>query len=102
MQLLIKDRCLNILDKSLQILDCLTNYYIEVLGTQVWPSINDEHITLFMLKAYLSNEYFNINNLVNYLGIPAEDILLMGAKTLKTQTPMKKLLKFLNLLTSKM
>jgi hypothetical protein len=36
-----------------------------------------------MFKLYLSKEYFDIDSLVNYLGIPTEDILIMGAKTFK-------------------
>jgi hypothetical protein len=100
-KLLTEDRCLDILEKSLQILDCLTNYYIDILGFPNWSSTNHETITLFMLKLYLSKEYFDTEDLVSYLGIPAEDILLMGVKKLKNITSNEEAIKVLESLNTK-
>jgi len=100
-KLLTEDRCLDILVKSLQILDCLTNFYIDILGIPNWSSTNHKTITLFMLKLYLSKEYFDIEDLVNYLGIPAEEILLMGTKKLKNITSNEEAIEILESLNIK-
>ncbi len=100
-KLLTEDRCLDILEKSLQILDCLTNFYIDIFGFPNWSSTNHENITLFMLKLYLSKEYFDTEDLVSYLGIPAEDILLMGVKKLKNITSDEEAIKILESLNTK-
>jgi hypothetical protein len=81
-QHLIQDRCSNIFSKALQILDGLTSFYIETIGIPVWPSVPTAHITLFLLKLYLSNMLFDISKLVTFFELPSENILLIGTKTL--------------------
>jgi hypothetical protein len=79
-QLLITDRCSTILKTALEILDGLTSFYTDIMGTPPWPSTEDRYIPLFLLKLYFSNLYFDTKDLVMYLEVPTEDILLTGVK----------------------
>jgi hypothetical protein len=38
-KLLIQDRCTTILSKAIEILDGLTSYFIDNIGTPIWPSL---------------------------------------------------------------
>jgi hypothetical protein len=81
-QLLTIDRCSDILKQALQILECLTTFYVGAIGTPLWPSVEDKHLTLFLFKAYLSDTFCETSVLSNYFNLPKEDILLIGAKFL--------------------
>jgi hypothetical protein len=85
--LLIQQRCFKILKKGLQILDGLISFYSEGIGTPRFLSLPSEKCNnLFLLKLYLSKEYIDIQSLTEYLGLPAEEILLTGAKILTDNT----------------
>jgi hypothetical protein len=81
-QLLMIDRCADIMKQALQILDCLTTFYVGAIGPPLWPSVEDKHLTLFLFKAYLSDAFCETSDLSNYFNLPVEDILLIGAKFL--------------------
>jgi hypothetical protein len=81
-QLLTIDRCSDIMKQALQILDCLTTFYVGAIGTPLWPSVEDKHLTLFLFKAYLSDAFCETSVISNYFNLPEEDILLIGAKFL--------------------
>ena len=85
-QLLINDRCVDILSKALQILDGLIIFHTEILGVPTWPSVSIEHNTLFLLKLYLSNRLIDTSDISKYLKLPPKDILIIGAKIL-TRAP---------------
>jgi hypothetical protein len=83
LQLLIHNRCTNILEKALQILDGLTFFYLEIFGTPSWPSLpSHKYIPLFLFKLYFSNEYIETQDIVVFLELPLNEILLLGAKIL--------------------
>jgi hypothetical protein len=86
-QLLIIDRCSDILNIALQILDGLVAFYSEILGLPNWPSIRKELITLFFFKLYFSNTLLDTSEISNHLSLEPEDILLIGTKIL-TKTSM--------------
>ncbi len=68
LQLLIHNRCTNILEKALQILDGLTFFYLEIFGTPSWPSLpSHKYIPLFLFKLYFSNEYIETQDIVVFL-----------------------------------
>jgi len=81
-KLLMLERCFDYLRKALQILEGLTSFFADTISHPPWPSANDKHLTLFMLKAYLSNNYIEANKLTEYLDLPLDKILLSGAKIL--------------------
>jgi hypothetical protein len=81
-QLLTIDRCTDIMKQALQILDCLTTFYVGAIGTPLWPSVEDKHLTLFLFKAYLSDAFCETSVLSNYFNLPVKDILLIGARFL--------------------
>jgi len=81
-QLLTIDRCTDIMKQALQILDCLTTFYVGAIGTPLWPSVEDKHLTLFLFKVYLSDAFCETSVLSNYFNLPVKDILLIGAKFL--------------------
>jgi hypothetical protein len=68
--------------QALQILDCLTTFYKGAIGTPLCSSVDDENLTLFLLKAYLSDFFCETNVLSDYFNLPLTDILLIGAKLL--------------------
>jgi len=80
--LLIKKRCLTFLKESVQVLDGLTSLYTDIIGTPLWPSVDDKFLTIFMLKIYLSNIYINIDDVSNFLETSPEQILNIGAQLL--------------------
>jgi len=79
-QRLIRDRCLSIFIKALKILDKLTSFNTDIMGTPSWPSVPPKYTTLFLLKLYLSNAVLNITELVQFFELTADEILLHCAK----------------------
>jgi hypothetical protein len=84
--LLTRDRCTDILSKALQILDGVTSFYTEIIGTPIWPSVPTTHINLFLFKLYLSNALIDITDIIDYLNVPSENILLIATRILTNLT----------------
>jgi hypothetical protein len=80
LQLLVLDRCSSIFLKALNILEGLTSFSTEILGTPTWPSIPSKYTTLFLLKLYLSNTNTDVSELSKFLELSAEQILLSCTK----------------------
>jgi hypothetical protein len=80
--LLVTDRCASLLEKALQILDGLTSYIAEIIGSPTWPSATEKTLSFFLLKLYFSNNIFDTNDLVAFLEITSDKILIIGAKIL--------------------
>jgi len=80
--LLTHDRCHSLLTKALKILDGITFYNATVIFTPTWFSASQNHNTLLLLKFYLSNSFIDTNEIVTYLELPTDTILLIGAKIL--------------------
>ncbi len=86
-QLLLKDHCHDILTKTLNTLKGLTTFYTEIIGTPDWKSIpSSKYIPLFLLKFYFSNEYIDSTDIVTFLEIPVESILITSTKLLTDAT----------------
>jgi len=81
-KLLTRDRCTDIMKQAIKILDCLTTFYVGAIGTPLWPSVDDKYLTLFLLKAYLSDTFCATEDLSNYFNLPINDILYIGAQFL--------------------
>ena len=81
-KLLTRDRCTDIVKQAIKILDCLTTFYVGAIGTPLWPSVDDKYLTLFLLKAYLSDTFCETEELSNYFNLPIKDILHIGAQFL--------------------
>jgi len=81
-KLLTLERAFDYLKKALQILEGLTSFFADTVGYPLWPSVNDKHLTLFMLKTYLSDTYIEADKFAKYLDLPLEKLLLLGAKIL--------------------
>jgi len=99
-QLLIKQRCSKLLTVALQILDGLSSFNGELIGTSNWPSAPPKHIPIFLLKLYFSNEYINTTKLTQYLEMSTEEILLLSTRiisNLQTDEEAKALLDSFNL-----
>jgi hypothetical protein len=79
-KLLKLQRCSTYLKKAVPILDGLTSFYTDSIGTPLWPSAANNRLTLFLFKAFLSCEFLNAGNFINSLELPAEQILLIGSK----------------------
>jgi hypothetical protein len=73
-------RCSTYLKKAMLILEGLTSFYTDSIGTPLWPSAANNRLTLFLFKAFLSCTFVNANNFINSLELPAEQILLIGSK----------------------
>jgi hypothetical protein len=79
-------RCLSYLKESMQVLEGLTSLYTDIIGTPLWLSVDDKYLTLFWWKIYLSNTYIDIGDITNFLEMPPEQILSIGAKLLLNTT----------------
>jgi len=82
LKLLQHDRCHNLLEKALQILDGLTSFHTDLFGTPLWPSVDFKYISLFLFKAYLSGSFIDISDITEYLGYNSDKLLIIGAKLL--------------------
>jgi len=82
LQLLHYERCHNVLEKALKILEGLTSFHIDLFGTPLWPSVDDKHISLFLFKMYLSSTFVDTSEITEYFMFNSEQILLIGAKLL--------------------
>jgi hypothetical protein len=80
LKLLISERCSAILHNAIQILNGLSSFYAEIIGTPEWPSTSKKHISLFLLKLYLSNNYIQIKDLEEFLETPLNELLQTGTK----------------------
>jgi hypothetical protein len=86
-QLLKIDRCFNLLNKALPILDGLTSYNTEIIGLPSWPSVPTKYTALFLLKLYFSNTIIDVSDIISFLDLPFEQIVIIGSKiTLKTNS----------------
>jgi hypothetical protein len=86
-QLLKMDRCYSILTKALLILDGLITYNTEVIGMPSWPSVPLKYTALFLLKLYFSNKLLDVSDLISFLDLTSELIIITGAKImLKTSS----------------
>jgi hypothetical protein len=80
-QRLLRDRCHDLLVKALNILKGLTSFFTEVIGTPDFKSIpSNKCISLFLLKLYFSNGYIETKEIVKFLEMPVESILIKGTK----------------------
>jgi hypothetical protein len=79
-KLLKRERCTNYFEKALMILEGLTFFSADIIGSPIWSSIDDKYLALFMLKAYLASTYFDVTYLTEYFNLPPEDILNIAAK----------------------
>ena len=79
-RLLTLQRCFNYLKKALQILEGLTSFYTDSIGAPKWKSVANNQPTLFLFKAFLSDNRFKANDFITYLNLTSEEILLIGAK----------------------
>jgi hypothetical protein len=94
--LLKRDRCTNIFSKALQILDGLIHFHKAVIGTPSWPSVPPNDITLFLIKLYLSNEFLDINSLLNFFELPSDKINLICAQLLTNKNSEEAIITHLN------
>jgi len=82
-QLLKQDRCSSIISKALLILDGLSSFFMEVIGTPTFSSLSSQkHINLFLWKTYLSNLCIEVDDIAEFFDLPLEYILTLGAKLL--------------------
>jgi hypothetical protein len=79
-RLLLLDRCAKLLSHALKILDGLMSFHTDIIGTPSWTSAQHLNTPLFLLKLYLSNKLINTNELINFLELPSDIILLIGIK----------------------
>jgi hypothetical protein len=79
-QLLEVDRCLNSFIKALQILDGITSYVTEIIGTPSWPSVPMKYTSLFLLKLYFSNSIIDVSELTSFFNLPSTQIVHISTK----------------------
>jgi len=78
--LLTLQRCSNYLKKALKILEGLTSFNTDSIGTPKWKSVSNSLLTLSIFKAFLSGEFIEVNDFATYLNLTPDQILLTGAK----------------------
>jgi hypothetical protein len=77
----------------LLLLEGLTSFYTDSIGAPKWKSVANNHLTLFLFKAFLSDNRFNANDFITYLNLTLEEILLTRAKLILQSTPKRTPLK---------
>jgi hypothetical protein len=83
-KLLQLQRCTRLLHKIIPILECLTTYHLVVIGNPNWPSTNNNNsnTSALFLKAYFNNIYIDTSDIVQFLDLTTNEILLIGYKYL--------------------
>jgi len=79
-QLLLLDRCSEILQRAITILDGLSSYHADMIGNLHWSATSPFCSTLLLLKLYLQGNFGNAEAIVEHLELPTEDILTLAAK----------------------
>jgi len=79
-QLLLYDRCHQILSIALKILDGLVSFHLDIMGMPNWRSVDPKYTTLYLFKVYLLHIFFNHEELLDFFELPQESILNIGAK----------------------
>jgi hypothetical protein len=80
-KLLTQDRCHNIMQRAIILLDGLYTYWKNILDPINWPPQIEKNPILFLVRVYF-NEDFNsdINELVNYFELSPSEILVTITK----------------------
>jgi len=87
LNLLLQDRCNNILTKAITILEGLTSYYLDLLNPTQWTSLCPNHIPLLLMKIYFSGNFIpDITKIIEYFEIPQTDILKLTSKIITKQS----------------
>jgi len=85
-KLLVKDRCLNILKKALSILDGLQSYWTDILHPIDWPSDLKKQNLLLLTKIFFTTDFYpNIDDIIEFLELSPEEIMLLISKILNHQ-----------------
>jgi len=80
-ELLIKDRCHNILEKALHILDGLRTYWEDILYPIQWPEEVKNQPLLLLILIYFNTELIKESNqIINFLELSKEEILFIATK----------------------
>jgi hypothetical protein len=81
LELLLYDRCNNILQKALNILEGIMSYYSDIINPTSWNSIPHPLIPLLLIKIYFdTNMMPEVQNIILYFNIPKEQILIIASK----------------------
>jgi hypothetical protein len=94
--LLLNDRCHSILSKALPLLEGLSSYYAEVIHTPTWASTSSKLNTLLLFKLYLSNDFLDVNKLIDYLQVLIDTVRLIGTKILTNNARIESATRALN------
>jgi hypothetical protein len=80
-KLLTQDRCHNIMQRAIILLDGLYTYWKNILEPIKWPPEIETNPILFLIKIYF-NENFNadIEKIINYFELSSSEILISSAK----------------------
>jgi len=78
--LLIKDKCNNIMKTAIVILEGLYSYWEDIIGLAHWPDEIERYILLLLLKIYFETDYISdIEEIIAYFELPPNDILLLAS-----------------------
>jgi hypothetical protein len=81
LNLLLHDRCNNILTKAITTLEGLTSYYLDLLNPTQWASLCPNHIPLLLMKIYFNRNFIpDMPKTIDYFEIPQLDILKLTSK----------------------
>jgi len=81
LELLLYDRCNNILEKALYILEGIISFYSDIINPTSWNSIPQALIPLLLIKIYFdTNMMPEVQNITQYFNIPKEQILIIASK----------------------
>jgi hypothetical protein len=85
--LLIKDRCNNVMKIAITILNGLYSYWEDVTGPANWPNDIKKNVLLLILKIYFETDYIpNTTKITDFFEIPPSEILLICSKII-TKNP---------------
>jgi len=85
-KLLVKNRCLNILKKALSILDGLQSYWTDIFHPIDWPNDLKKQNLLLLTKIFFTTDFYpNIDDIIEFLELSPEEIMLLISKILNHQ-----------------
>jgi hypothetical protein len=85
--LIIRDKCNNIMQKAISILGGIYLYWENIIGPASWSHYIEKNILLLILKIYFETDYIpNITVVIEYFELPPNEILLICSKII-TKNP---------------
>jgi hypothetical protein len=80
-ELLTFDRCNNVLQRAIHILDGICSYWTQKLTPITWPNHIQKHLLVLLIKIYFTSDFLSeLDPIIQYFELPVQVIILIASK----------------------